>query len=56
MLWCYTIVSEKEEGLVPLKCLIQLQLFCHALLSENLFYIWLLDSVPNVCVYAYIYI
>ena len=32
MLWCYAIVSEKkEEGLVPLKRLIPLQMFAPVL-------------------------
>ena len=35
MLGCYTIVSDKEEGLVPLKRLIPLQLFAPVLSHES---------------------
>ena len=35
MLWCYTIVSEKGEGLVPLKHLIPLQMFAPVLSQES---------------------
>ena len=35
MLRCYTIVSEKGEGLVPFKRLIPLQMFAPVLIQES---------------------